>query len=191
MYEAENDPYCYPGTSILRNRFGIRDQATLEALETELTSARAEEPLPDGNLDAAHFKAMHHHLFQDLYDWAGEPRTIRISKQDSHFCYPEYIDAELCKLFDQLAADDYLCELPREIFAEKAAEFLATLNVIHTFREGNGRTQLSCLLLVADNAGHAMSLAALDPEAMLQAMIQSFFGNAVPLAAILTSVIDD
>lgn len=190
MYEAENDPYCYPGTSVLRNRFDIKDKATLEALETELTSARAEEPLPGGELDASHFKAVHHHLFQDIYEWAGERRTIRISKQDSHFCYPEYIDAELGKLFQQLAADNYLRDLSAAEFAERAAEFLATLNVIHAFREGNGRAQLSFLVLVADNAGHTVNLTALDPVSMLQAMIRSFFGDEGPLAAILASCID-
>ena len=190
MYDAENDPYCYPGTSVLRNRFDIQNEATLEALETELTSARAEEALPEGSLDASHFMAVHHHLFQDIYDWAGELRTIRIAKQDSHFCYPEYIDNELGKLFTKLAADNYLCDLSPQDFAAKAAAFLATLNIIHAFREGNGRTQLSFLVLIADNAGHAMNLAALDPDAMLQAMIQSFFGNEAPLAQILASIID-
>jgi cell filamentation protein len=189
VYEAHDDPYCYPGTAVLRNRFDIRDKETLEALETELTSARAEEPLPIGALNAAHYKAIHHHLFQDVYEWAGVIRTIRISKGDSHFCYPEYIDAELTKLFKWMAASDYLCGLDVDGFVEKGASLLATLNVIHAFREGNGRTQLSFLLLVADNAGHPLDFANLDPAAMLSAMIKSFFGNEAPLMEILRSCI--
>jgi cell filamentation protein len=185
VYEAQDDPYCYPGTAILRNRFDLRDAATLEALETELTSARAEEPLPEGELNAAHYKAIHHHLFQDVYEWAGEIRTIRISKADSHFCYPEYIDAELNKLFKWMASKNHLRALSVDDFAKKAASLLATLNVIHAFREGNGRTQLSFLLLVADYAGHPLDFANLDPAAMLSAMIKSFFGDEAPLIEIL------
>lgn len=189
MYDAHDDPYCYPGTAILRNRFDLRDAATLEALETELTSARAEEPLPNGTLNAAHFKAVHYHLFQDIYEWAGEIRTIRISKADSHFCYPEYIDAELNKLFKWMASSNHLRDLGVDDFVKKAASLLATLNVIHAFREGNGRTQLSFLLLVADNAGHPLDFTDLDPAAMLTAMIKSFFGNEDQLSELLRSCI--
>lgn len=189
MYEAHEDPYCYPGTANLRNRFDLRDAATLEALETELTSARAEEPLPEGALDAAHYKAIHHHLFQDVYEWAGEIRTIRISKADSHFCYPEYIDAELDKLFKWMASRNHLRGLDVDAFVTHASSLLATLNVIHAFREGNGRTQLSFLLLVADTAGHPLDFTDLDPGAMLAAMIRSFFGDEAPLRELLRSCI--
>ena len=190
MYEAQDDPYCYPGTAILRNRFDLRGAATLEALETELTSARAEEPLPEGELNAAHYKAIHHHLFQDVYEWAGEIRTIRVSKADSHFCYPEYIDTELGKLFKWFASTDHLRGLSVDDFVEKAASLLATLNVIHAFREGNGRTQLSFLLMVAENAGHSLDFVDLDPAAMLYAMIRSFYGDEVPLRELLRSCIN-
>ncbi len=189
MYDAHDDPYCYPGTAILRNRFDLRDTATLEALETELTSARAEEPLPDGALNAAHFKAVHHHLFQDIYEWAGDIRTIRISKGDSHFCYPEYVDTELSKLFKWFASSDHLRGLCVDDFVEKAASLLASLNVIHPFREGNGRTQLSFLLMVAENAGHSLDFVDLDPAAMLSAMIKSFYGDEGPLSELLRSCI--
>ena len=95
MYAAEEDPYCYPGTTVLRNVFDIRDAVVLEQLELELTIARADEPLPHGALDRAHYCAIHRHFFQDIYPWAGQVRTVRISKGSSHFCYPEYIEAQL------------------------------------------------------------------------------------------------
>jgi cell filamentation protein len=151
--------------------------------------ACAEEPLPEGALDATHYKAIHHHLFQDIYEWAGQIRTIRISKADSHFCYPEYIDGELNKLFSWLASINYLEGLDVDQFVEKSASLLATLNVIHAFREGNGRTQLSFLLLVAERAGHPIDFADLDPAAMLAAMIKSFFGDEASLIEILRSCI--
>jgi cell filamentation protein len=80
MYDAVDDPYTYPNSTVLVNRLDLRSQDELEAFEGEISSARAEEPLPDGLLDFAHYKAVHHHLFQDVYTWAGEVRTVRISK---------------------------------------------------------------------------------------------------------------
>lgn len=189
MYAAEDDPYCYPGTAVLRNVFDIRDAAVLEQLEVELTIARADEPLPQGALDRVHFCAIHHHFFQDIYPWAGQFRTVRISKGSSHFCYPEYIEAQLDNLFAQLVAGNHFDELSPEMFAKQAARFLATLNVIHAFREGNGRTQLSFMVLLAERAGHTMDLTRLDPEAMLDAMILSFQGDEVPLADMILRLI--
>jgi len=189
VYAVEDDPYCYPGTTVLRNRFDIRDEQVLEDLESELTTARADEPLPEGALDEAHFRAVHFHLFQDLYEWAGKTRTVRLSKGESHFCYPEHIDAQLATLFGDLASDNHLKRLTRDEFAKRVATFLATLNVIHTFREGNGRAQLSFLLLLSENADHPLDLAQMDPAAMLEAMIASFFGDERPLTKILYNMI--
>ena len=74
MYEAEQDPYCYPGPSVLINRLGARDQSALEAFEAEATAERSSQEVPPGSLDYAHYLAIHRHLFQDVYDWAGKVR---------------------------------------------------------------------------------------------------------------------
>jgi cell filamentation protein len=81
-----------------------RDQAELDAFEAEITDQRASEPLPAGDLSSAHYLAVHRHLFQDVYSWAGELRTVRISKGGSMFCYPENIGGEMEKLFAGLKA---------------------------------------------------------------------------------------
>jgi cell filamentation protein len=83
MYDATDDPYTCENSTVLVNKLDLRDQSELDDFEAEITSARAGEPLPEGNLDFAHFCAIHHHLFQDVFDWAGTPRTVRISKQGS------------------------------------------------------------------------------------------------------------
>ena len=190
MYDAVADDYCYPGTTVLKNKLDLRDAEELAAYEAEVSDARADEELPAGDLDFEHFKAVHHHLFQDVYDWAGDIRTVRISKGESTFCYPENIEREATRLFTKLEQDNFLQDLPPEQFAEKSAAFLATLNVIHAFREGNGRTQLSFFLLLADQAGYAIDLEALDPDAFLQAMITSFDGDEAPLAAVIQGLVD-
>ena len=82
-----SDPvYCYPPDFlVLRNRLGITDEAELDFSERELVSQRAAETIPTGAFDLAHLRAIHRHLFQDVYDWAGELRTVEISKGASQF----------------------------------------------------------------------------------------------------------
>jgi len=88
MYDAVADDYCYPDTTVLKNKLDLRDPEELAAFEAEVSDARADEELPAGDLDFKHFKAIHRHLFQDVYDWAGEVRTVRISKDGSMFLLP-------------------------------------------------------------------------------------------------------
>jgi cell filamentation protein len=136
MYAAIADPYCYPGTTVLKNRLGLRDQARLDAFEKEVTSARADADVPSGRLSYRHYRAIHRHLFQDVYSWAGRIRTVRISKGGNPFCYPEHIDREMKRLFADLQTWKFLRGLGAAEFAAGAAHFLAEVNAIHPFREG-------------------------------------------------------
>ena len=121
MYESRPDPYCYPDSRVLKNRLGLRDQAQLDAFEAMITAQRGEAPLPSGRLGYAHYRAIHRHLFQDVFAWAGKPRTVRIAKGDSMFCYAEHIDAEMRKLFEGLRAERFLRGLSTEDFARRAS----------------------------------------------------------------------
>jgi cell filamentation protein len=190
MYDAVEDPYCYPGTTVLKNKLKLKTQKELDEFEAEITAQRAEEPLPAGNLTYPHYRAIHKHLFQDVYDWAGKIRTVRISKGGSMFCYPESIDREMSKLFSTLAGQQRLKGTTPDKFATKAAHFLAELNAIHPFREGNGRTQLTFLTLLAETAGHPLAMQRLDPEKVMQAMIDSFGGDEKPLAALIRDLVE-
>jgi cell filamentation protein len=189
MYDAVEDPYTYRNSTVLRNKLDLRVQADLDAFEAEISSARAEEPLPDGALDFKHYCAIHHHLFQDVYEWAGQPRTVRIAKGGNPFCFPENIQSQATSLFADLRQASYLRNLEAPEFSHKAAHFLAELNAIHAFREGNGRSQLSFFALLADNAGHALNLDRLEPGEMLAAMIASFDGNEEGLVAVIQELI--
>ncbi len=184
-YTAEQDPLCYPGTDVLINKADLRDPDELTAFELEMTMTRAEEPLPVGILDFQHYRALHHHLFQDVYDWAGQLREIRIGKGNAWFCYPEYIAREMTRIFDELAAAGHLANLDRPEFAH----FISEINAVHPFREGNGRTQFAFLILLAENAGHGVDLDGLDPDAFLGAMIRSFQGHEEPLAQVIETLL--
>jgi len=190
MYETENDTiYCYSGTNVLKNKLDIEDAATLTAFEAEISNQRAQEPIPDGDLDYAHYCALHRHLFQDVYDWAGEPRKIRIAKGGNWFCFPENIGPEMTKLFASLAAENKLAGLSKAEFAKRSAHFVAELNAIHPFREGNGRTQLSFLGILAEQAGYPLDFEKMEPTEVLNAIIQSFAGNEDNLREVISGLI--
>jgi cell filamentation protein len=189
MYDAIEDPYTYKNSTVLVNKLDLREQGELDAFEAEISSARAEEPLPAGILDFAHYKAMHYHLFQDVYQWAGQVRTVRISKGGNPFCFPENIEGQANKLFDELRAADYLRNHDAQTFSRRASHFLAELNAIHAFREGNGRSQLTFFAMLADDAGHPLNIDKMDPDEMLTAMIASFDGDEHRLANVIEGLI--
>jgi cell filamentation protein len=176
-YEATDDPARYPGTDILRNIPDLRTAAELEGFEVEAVGSRGMESPPSGHFDPAHYRALHHHLFQDVYDWAGEYRTIRTSKGGSVFCYPEHITTEMAKQFAALKRPEFLPDSDVDAFVAATADFLGELNAIHPFREGNGRTQLYFIRLLGLRAGHPFRSEAVEPEAFLRAMIESFHGR--------------
>ncbi len=188
-YTAEPDPACYPGSTVLINLLDIRDQTLLEEAELAFFMTRAEEPLPAGALDAQHYLRLHRHLFQDVYAWAGRIRAIRIGMGANWFCYPEYIAAEMQRVFAELGDVDALQHMPSLDFARRAGHFLADLNAIHPFREGNGRTQLSFLAMLAEHGGFSFDADVLQKERVIGAMIESFSGNEEPLIGLIEDII--
>jgi cell filamentation protein len=189
-YWANNDPYCWPGTNILRNRLEIRDQSALDEAENGLVNVRAIAGLPNGRFSLTHYRACHRWLFGDVYDWAGQYRRVRLAKGESVFCFPEHIDSQMRALFGALRAGQYLGQTRRKAFVKRAAWFWSEINAIHPFREGNGRTQALFLANMALAGGWYLDLTRLAPEPTLLAMIASFkAGTGAPLEALVDGLI--
>ena len=191
MYATIADPYCYAGSTVLRNIPGLRSQSALDRFEAVATARRFLEPMPAGRWSVRHYRAIHRHIFQDVYPWAGRLRRVRISRGDSMFCYPEHVDAALRRVFAELKRSRGLQGRSRPDFVAGAAHFLADLNAVHAFRDGNGRTQLAFLALLAVRAGHPLDFGRLEPRAFLSAMIASFHGEEGALAAQLHLFAED
>ena len=136
-----SDPnYCYPPDYIvLRNRLDIRDAQALEAAERELVAQRLLEPVPTGDFDLANLKAIHRHLFQDVYAWAGEIRTVEMTKVESRFQSRRFIAAGMADVHRRIVAAEYFRGSGPDGFAEGAGPVLGDVNHVHPFREGNGR----------------------------------------------------
>ena len=130
---------------------------------------RLAEPMPAGVFDLAHLRAIHRHLFQDIYDWAGELRTVEIAKEGHQFQFRRYIETGMADVHRRLVAANFLSGLDLSAFAAGAAEIVGDINYVHPFREGNGRTQTQYLRLLADRAGHPIDLTLLDRDAWMAA----------------------
>jgi cell filamentation protein len=179
------DPYVYPGTSILRNKLGITDPAFLDKQERTLVALRIRRNVPRGAFDLTHLRAIHHHLFQDVYDWAGELRTVEISKGSQQFQFRQYLQTGMGDVHRRLVRARFLSGLGAEQFAAEAAAIIGDINYIHPFREGNGRTQLQYLKQLADRAGHPLDLARFDGPEWLSASVSSHAADYGPMTAVI------
>jgi cell filamentation protein len=153
-----DDPYVYPGTSTLRNRFHILDADRLDYVERRFATERATQGIPKGNFDMKHLQAIHRHLFQDIYDWAGQIRTVEISKSGSQFQFQRFIQTGMADVHRRLVQRNFLKALAAADFAREAGEIMGDVNYVHPFREGNGRTQMLYLSQLASQAGHRIDI---------------------------------
>lgn len=175
-YNNEQSLYCYPGTDVLKNKANIRDGAALgeyELIMSLLRISQLREKPVTGNFDLAHLQSIHRYAFKDVYPFAGKLRTEGIAKDTFTFALPQYIQEQAKDLFRQLKAEKKLSGLPAEKFAERAAHYMAEINVLHPFREGNGRTQREFIRCLAHSNGYNLEWERTDPQLLLQASIRS------------------
>lgn len=185
---SSHDAYLDPATGVLKNRFGIADEATLEATEASLVAVRsyelAQRPLA-GSFDLAHLQNIHRYLFGDVYEWAGQLRTIDIAKGGNAFAHHGYIVAAAEPIFAALAREQRLAGLAPPAFSARAAHYLGKINALHPFREGNGRAQREFVSHLAQTNGYYIAWETVAAERMLRASIASFHGDLAELAAII------
>jgi len=190
-YDAD-DVYCIPGTAVLKNKAGIADQALLDEYEGDFTAIRLLELTQNpvaGSFDLTHLCKIHQYLFQDVYEWAGEVRSVDIVRGDSRFCNVRQIQSYSNIVFKALAAEKYLLSLEPKVFAKRLAHYLSEINAIHPFREGNGRVQRLFISQVAEHAGYSLDFSALDQATLYPVMQASFLGNEQPLSNLIFEII--
>jgi cell filamentation protein len=172
----EEDPYLIPGSTCLINKLGISDTATLNAIEAEMSSISLSElsaELVTPNFDLLHFQEIHQQLFSDIYPWAGSLRVTEISKGNKLFLPYKLIQQRVVAIFNELRSEDYLRDLPAEEFVERASYYFGVINMIHAFREGNGRAQRVLLDRIAKEAGYVFTWSAISGEQMAMACKQA------------------
>ena len=146
----------------------------LARAERELSEIAANEiDFDSPPYDFAYLRRIHKNLFRDIYEWAGAVRTVDISKGDTHFCNVNRIVPEADRIFRSLAQAGWLVDLSRERLVEAAAECFGDLNMIHPFREGNGRAQRILFEHLVVNAGYEISWWGIDEAEWIAANIDA------------------
>lgn len=157
-YGVGQDPYFYPGSSVLRNRLDLHDDTRLHQAERELSEiAIGSLPLFPPPYDLERLQYIHRILFSDIYDWAGELRSVNIQKGDTLFCTPERIPPEAAKIILHMEQANWFIGASQAELVTRIAEAYGDLNVIHPFREGNGRAQRILFEQIIVNAGYSVN----------------------------------
>jgi cell filamentation protein len=159
------DPYVYPGTDVLKNRFGLTSAAALRRAERLLVAARIVEGMPPLPMSPSGYRGIHRHLFRDIYDWAGQLRTVNLALNAVPFAFPENLAVGLERCFRRLSKERRSVQRLRGDFSRLAADYAAELNALHPFRDGNGRTLRLWLEELARRAGFRLVQARIPPAA--------------------------
>lgn len=172
----EGSKYCYENSNTLINKLNIKDYKQLEKYEAKITAAKSlglRIKGITGNFDKKHYTEIHKYLFEDLYYFAGKFREENIGKGEFRFASFEYIEPELDRLLEKLKYENFLENLSKQELSKKLAYYLAELNVLHPFREGNGRTNREFIRQLALKNGYILNLKKVSPQEMLNSSIKS------------------
>lgn len=167
------------------NLVGAKTLEELFKIERDITFAKQTVIRKNGikgNFDYEHLKAIHKELFKDIYAWAGMDRYSIgyrdvFRKGDTEFTHGKRLPEVADKLFDALKDENYFKDLNKEDMIKSLASFLNGVNVLHPFREGNGRTQRLFIEELAKNAGYTLNLSNVSKNIIIQASIQGAKGN--------------
>ena len=176
VYTTTQSIYCYKDTNVLRNKLNIKDLETLKNAEDEITLVKQMELLQNpikGSFTKSHLFNIHKFIFGDIYSFAGKIRNEDISKGTTTFYPSELINRELDKVFLKIKEENMIRETDRDKVINNLAYVMAELNIIHPFREGNGRSIREFIRVLAKRCGYDLNWGNVDSEKLLEASIES------------------
>lgn len=183
---------CYPDTTVLVNKLGIKNQEELNSVERQfvlLRSSQVEKEAVFENVSFDFYKSLHKNLFGDLYEWAGTVRNINISKKGTVFCNADDLEKTGKLKFQRLAELNYLKKLNKSTFLDELSELYHDLNMLHPFREGNGRTLRLFVTLLVRNAGYNLNFSECDSDLLMIATIKAAQGDLSLLREVFAELI--
>ena len=170
---------CYEGTTCLINKFGIQDDKQLSLIEGQITFAKGSElernPM-NGNFDFEHYRAIHKYLFDELYEWAGKIRTVDMSKKGTNFAKANEIEKLADACFSRLKSENYFKRQEFDEFVNNIVDFYCVTNMLHPFREGNGRTQRIFISQLIRYAGYDIDFSKINTDDLMSATIHAANG---------------
>ncbi|MFO6424375.1 Fic/DOC family protein [Motilimonas sp. KMU-193] len=178
-YGVAQDHYCYPRSDTLINLLDIRDSDKLDEAEVAFSEHRYIEytSLISGldDFDIDHFRHLHWVLFQDVYEWAGKERDVDISKGHTRFCHCSFIERELIKQLERIPQLSECSE--RHEFIRLVADIFCEINIIHPFREGNGRATRFFFEELVFVAGYELNWPEISKEQWIEANEKGYLGD--------------
>ena len=181
-----------------KNKFNITNQSDLDDAESDITSLEIAGLLVNGfplsdpvTLDT--YRAIHRQLFADIYNWAGEIRTINIEKDSTKFCEYRFIETEAQRIFSELRGENLLSDAAdKDTYLTRLAYYYSELNMLHPFREGNGRTLRTFISILAmNNNNYAFAWDKMDPRENIEACAYASYHDESKIATMLAKIIED
>lgn len=176
VYTTVQSMYCYQDSDVLKNKLNIRNKDELKAAEEEFTAVKQLVLLQDpvkGYFTKTHLLRIHRFLFEDVYPFAGQIRREQISKGDTMFYPPDTIDRELNRVFAAIHENKLLKEKKASEQIQNLSWTMAELNIIHPFREGNGRSIRELIRCMALVYGIHLNWGNTDRDTLIDAAIAS------------------
>ena len=176
VYTTVQSIYCYPDSDVLKNRLNIRDHAELKQAEEEFVAVKQLVLLQDpikGRFTMNHLLRIHRFLFEDVYPFAGQLRREQISKGDTLFYPPDLIERELRRVFQEIHEREMLRETEAQAQLRNLSHVMAELNIIHPFREGNGRSIRELTRCMALMYGLFINWGNTDRDTLMDAAVAS------------------
>lgn len=190
-YGSFKSKYYYKNTDVLINKLGIKDNLLLQEADVALSYQRLLElqltPLL-GNFDSQHLMDIHKYIFGDIYYFAGVFRDEDISKGDTLFAKSVYLTDNAKILFNDLGKENFLFELDQQKLCDRIAYYMSELNILHPFREGNGRAIREFIRCLVLNCGYEINWHRVPPKELLNASIKSVY-DIEPLARCIQKAI--
>lgn len=180
VYTTVQSIYCYPDSNVLKNKLNIRDLRELKDVEEKFVAIKQlvllQKPIP-GRFTINHLLRIHRFLFEDVYPFAGHIRREQISKGETLFFPPDLIKRELRRVFGEIHETGMLQEKKPQSQIQHLSHVMAELNIIHPFREGNGRSIREFIRCMAQVYGLTLNWGNADQDTMMDAAIASVYDD--------------
>ena len=189
MYDVKNSIYTYPGSEVLKNKLNIQDEEKLKNYEVDMVAFKLStiEKHIKKTYDENHLKAIHKHLFEEVYDFAGKYRKENIEKENFRFSEYEYIEENLKQIMKKFDLEQ-LKKLSFDDLVIFISQIMTDLNVLHPFREGNGRTTREFIRELLYDLGYEINFFLIDYEEILNASKKAVVDETEQIALLKRSI---
>lgn len=171
MYDVINSRYTYKGTDVLVNKLDIKDEKKLEKYERKMVAfklATINEVEFPKVFDEKRLKFIHSYLFCDVYDFAGMYRLENIIKENFVFSQYEYIEENLKSVMSKINLEEFK-KMNLDEFIKMISYLMTELNVIHPFREGNGRAIREFIRELMLECGYEIDFSKIEYDEVIKA----------------------